>query len=1293
MSGKTEPEIIAGRFLLSHRLARGGSGEVFAAVDRSTGAPVALKRLLDHAGTRGARVRFMREYYALSELRHPRIIAVYDYGVDRGVPYYTMELLDGHDLSELSPLPYREACGYLRDVASSLALLHARRLLHRDVSPRNVRRTSTGHCKLLDFGAMMPFGTPPNLTGTPPCIAPEALQGGALDQCSDLYSLGAVAYHLLTGRHAYPASELSALPDAWQRGIVRPSQLVSELPEPLENLVMSLLSFDAMKRPASAAEVIDWLSAIGGLSPEDNLAVGRSFLASSRLIGRNAECAQLQAHLSKTLSGRGRAVLISGEPGSGKTRMLAEAALIAQTCGLTVVRTALRQQRGLSSSFVPDLVSALQHVAPAEAARASQRRPLVVAALSGAATPADHSALAHQVDDYVREIARARPLLITVDDVHHADELAAAVIAALAHRTSDHALSLIASHDNRQRASGLTTARDLVTTLRLRTLDQAETALLSESLFGDVPNLERISAWFFTIAQGNPKLTLALAEQLLARGTLRYVAGSWVLPAEIAEPLPQDITNALLLRLSPLGPDARAMAELLSVRRGGASAEQLLLLAVPRAPDSVFRALEELVRAGVLESAGDEYAFVQDALRTELGRVLTPHRRQELHKRWAGYLLALPRPDRDAQLEAGWHLVHTDEELRGAQLLAKVAPELVDQRVSMKTAVPALERALEVYERHGRSLAERLRLRALLVMSSYLFDFRLADRYGEDTLDAVYPFTGLAEAERCTRFLGKRAGFALGVLWAALRWCLRPAKARGPHVFAALRYYAQSTMGLVGLRALAVDVPQVSALLERMRGFDGVPHPALSAVYLAARAIHLHGQGHGAEVHRSIARALARLERGRVWQMTAHEHADLFTGLLLLQGINETYREHSRALECAARLEHMATPLAAAASLRVSMTYYLLRADPLRAQHYRRRLDLIAIQSGSFWQVDWIAVPLEGLAGATYTDLIGMRRALERIDRLVEDAPAFAAMRQAILLHYCFRHGEFAKAAALGDTYMSRVAPLTRIGWASSYAVTALSYLELDQPQRALAICEDALAHVTEDDSEYFVFYAPLEAAYAMTLAIMGQVERSRAVFRTRVARLRASGEQARAVVIHEYRIKVARLLGDREALVEALVDLREAALISRNPSVIALVNRLAETPRSRRDSAHPEHTRSLSDFFDDAADGQERAKQALAVLGQYAHCAQGYLYLDEADTLQLSASLDSQPPPRALVAQLQRLAAANDTAARTDIDAGYCAYRLQCGFVVLRAAAGDTALLPESLLAEVDRSLRRQAS
>jgi hypothetical protein len=1139
-------ETLGGRFHLQRRLARGSSGEVFLALDRSTGKRVALKRLLPSTAKASA-LSFMREFHALSGLQHPRIIEVYDYGVDAGAPYYTMELLEGHDLSELSPLPYREACGYLRDTASSLALLHARRLLHRDVSPRNLRRGSDGRCKLIDFGAMIPFGTPPNVIGTPPCLAPEAFQGGPLDQTSDLYSLGAVAYFLLTGRHAYPARELSALPALWRHGIP-PLQAASEIPQALEQLVMALLSLDPARRPASAAEVIERLSAIAGLTPEDDRAIGRSVLASTPLLGRMRERAAIDERLRKTKAGQGSALIMTGESGMGRTRMLTEASLLAQTHGLAVVRLVLREQRGLSSSLVRELLSGLMQVVPKEAERASAALPRV--------QTADSAALLRQVEGYVSEIAAQQPLLLTFDDVHFGNDHDAALIAALAQRTNQHSLCVIASERGPVQASRLAHLSDFSAALMLPPLDRAQTAMLSSALFGDVPNLQYISELFFRTAQGNPKLTLELAKGLLARGTLSYAAGSWVLPDEISEPMPRDIAQTLLLRLEWVGPEARSLADLLCVRRRGARIEQLIELAAPLSAEHVLRALEELVGAGVLQSAGDEYAFIQDALRVELDRALAPTVSRELHLRWANFLLGQAATE-DARLEAGWHLVHTADELRGAELLAEVAPALVEQRVNMAAAIPAIERALHVYERHDKALSTRLYLRALLVMSSYLYDYRLADRYADETLDLLYPYTGLPEAERCARWLGRSAGFVVGTLWAMARRLLRPVQTRGPSVIAAIKYYAQSTMGLMGLRALTLGDTQ--SILDRMRLFQGAPHPTLALLYELSRAIHLHALGRGADARRSIQRAWAQLERKHFWQLSAHDRRDLQTGLLLLEGINETWREHSRTLACADELERVGTPLAVACSLRVRVMFYLLRGDPEQARNYRRLLELKAVESGSLWQVQLFAAPIEGLAGATWHDLIGMRRALERMDQLFLEAPDLAPLRDTTLIPYHFRRGDFDAAVQVGEDFMRRFPPMTRIGWSMAYAVVALAHVHLGRPERALEICESALAHVSPDDREFVVFYAPLEGAYAVALAAVGRSSESARVFSERLERLRATGDLQRAVVMHHYRVALARLTGDRDALQAALQDMHETAVASGNPATLALAQRLSD--------------------------------------------------------------------------------------------------------------------------------------
>src|SRR5690242_8195691 len=114
-------------------------GAVFRVRD-GTGRQLALKRgyASDRRKSEKRKALLEREYHTLAQLAHPSIIEVYDYGVDEVGPYYTMELLDGADLDKHAKLPWRQVCTLLSDLCSSLAILHSRGLLHRDVSARNV---------------------------------------------------------------------------------------------------------------------------------------------------------------------------------------------------------------------------------------------------------------------------------------------------------------------------------------------------------------------------------------------------------------------------------------------------------------------------------------------------------------------------------------------------------------------------------------------------------------------------------------------------------------------------------------------------------------------------------------------------------------------------------------------------------------------------------------------------------------------------------------------------------------------------------------------------------------------------------------------------------------------------------------------------------------------------------------------------------------------------------------------------------------------------------------------------
>jgi hypothetical protein len=715
------------------------------------------------------------------------------------------------------------------------------------------------------------------------------------------------------------------------------------------------------------------------------------------------------------------------------------------------------------------------------------------------------------------------------------------------------------------------------------------------------------------------------------------------------------MVEAFATRIQALSPQAVALAELLCVRRGGATTE-ICLSAGAAAPEAVFAALDELVRKGLLESAGHEYEFAQDVLRKTLQRSLAPERVRALHRRWAEVLLADAEPSVDVQLEAGWHLVHTEDELRGADLLARVGPELIDQGLAMATAIPAVEKALEVYERHGRPLALRLRLRSTLALASFLFDYRLAARYGEDTLATLYEVSGFALITRLTRVLGSHLGFLVGLMAMSIRRLWLPPAKRGPPVLTALQYLVRTAMGLMGVRSVGLDAPGTAAILKMLTPLAGAPRwTSGRAIYLSCRALALQQLGREGDTDQALREALRELRRGRKSDMNEAEYQNLLVGVVLTDGINECHRENSQSLQRADLLESIGLRLAQAAAARVRMIYYLRRGDAERAEQYRRQLDLHAIQGGTTWQVEWFSVPLEGMAGATWTDLVMLRRSLDRLERLAVEVPSLTSMRDSIRIAYHFRRGEFVRAAELGERYVAAHPPRSIIGWGSSYSVVAMSLVEAGRPEQAKLLCEQAFAVVSEADRAYFAMYAPLEVAYAMALAVLGERARADEILRVRLERLRAAGEHVSMVTIFQYQAKIARMVRDRPALLSALQAMRDAALASGFPAVILLADRVAELRAKYRSSPLPppleatSQTRpaeeesgqdltAVSTFLRGFESVTMRCRHALRLLAQCAVSDEAYLFMSVDESVSVVAALDAREAPEELKFEVRQL-------------------------------------------------------
>src|SRR5262249_20103082 len=145
---------------------------------------------------------------------------------------------------------------------------------------------------------------------TVPCMAPEAALGGHLDQRTDVFGLGALAYFVLTGEHAFPARRVPALLEAHRRRPRPPSELSPWVSQDLEDLVLGMITLEPLGRPSSAVEVIDRLDAVGGLERAPELDLARGYLASARMVGRVREMSVARARIYGAARGVGRSIVI-----------------------------------------------------------------------------------------------------------------------------------------------------------------------------------------------------------------------------------------------------------------------------------------------------------------------------------------------------------------------------------------------------------------------------------------------------------------------------------------------------------------------------------------------------------------------------------------------------------------------------------------------------------------------------------------------------------------------------------------------------------------------------------------------------------------------------------------------------------------------------------------------------------------------------------------------------------------------------------------------------------------------
>jgi WD40 repeat protein len=257
-----------GDYQLLEELGRGGVGVVYRAWHNKLERTVALKMLLGGPfASPELTAHFEREVKMIARLRHPGIVALYETGEVEGVRFFTMELVEGRTLASLvrdGPLAALRASAYVRKAALAVKHAHALHILHRDLKPSNILIDLTDDPKVADFGLARVWSgaaeATANLTqmGSPPYMAPEQVSGGRQDvgPGADIYALGAMLYHLLTGRPPHMGSRIEdVLAQVMEAHPVAPRLLNPNIPRDLETICMKCLEKDPGRRYASAADL------------------------------------------------------------------------------------------------------------------------------------------------------------------------------------------------------------------------------------------------------------------------------------------------------------------------------------------------------------------------------------------------------------------------------------------------------------------------------------------------------------------------------------------------------------------------------------------------------------------------------------------------------------------------------------------------------------------------------------------------------------------------------------------------------------------------------------------------------------------------------------------------------------------------------------------------------------------------------------------------------------------------------------------------------------------------------
>ena len=737
------------RFEARASLSAATSPRVVAALDRETGRRVVLK-IAAGAGSEEM-LALRKEFRLLASLEHPSIVKARDFGVTAdGRAWFSTDEVDGPDLATFARShALLENLSALADVAHALDYVHARGLVHGDVKPTNVRVLGE-RAFLLDFGLAFARGEEvAGIRGTPAYLAPEVLRGGKPDRRADLYALGVTFYEALTGVLPTAGRDLGGvLRFHLEEDVPVASRVTPGIPSRLDRILAQLMERDPAARTPSARALLDDLGRDFGLV-RGSTWDARPELLTPPFCGRVELLGRFSQALRHAAEGSGKAIVVLGPEGAGKSRLLAEWRALAQSEGTLVVEGRAVAEDRTPYRPVLDVLAALTRRggsagAPARAALARVAR---LAATGAEAPPisrlTEESSRLALFDEVLAALeatrkaeAGERPLVLLVDDLHLADRATAALLSYLFKAAESRPLVVAAAAEpavpadpSAEPNEGLAPLEDLaLPPWALAPLSEGETAAAIVGAVGrrDLP--EEVTRLVHQESQGWPGALVSLLEQLVEQRVVTLRDGQLVVASDLHRRVlrPGAAAGWADARLAALPPARRELLEALSIVPAGLTFDLALRLSAValgersggavREADALADALGALAAAGLLvrrELSGEEvWELPLARVRDQLAASLPDERRRALHDAAAGWFEERLEARPDLLPAAALHALRGGDAARAVRLglaSAARAERLFAYDQAAQSYAGVLE-FLDIAGRAGEKAAVRERL-------------------------------------------------------------------------------------------------------------------------------------------------------------------------------------------------------------------------------------------------------------------------------------------------------------------------------------------------------------------------------------------------------------------------------------------------------------------------------------------------------------------------------------------------------------------------------------------------------